>query len=542
MIVHATDVLVLGGGTAALRAATAASDAGAAVMVLQKGPANLGIVAFNAPVPDGGDTPAQFFTDMIVRGQFLCDFSVAAALTGGAIDAMRYLEKQGMSFLHQNGSYAPRLTSGNTRPRTVYSSDRTGPQILSVLLRILRSPEVPVLHNKQVLQILVKDGQACGALVVDLRRGEFEVYLARATVLATGGLGQLYAVSSNHPHLTGDGYMLAYRAGAELVDLEFVQFEPFVIRAPQLDDLFGISFLLDDGPRIYNVNKEEFLPDRAVNLPKDILSRLLFKEIQSGRGTTNGGIYFDVIHVSPEKLALHPRFLAYCQRAGIDPTTQPFEAGPAQHYMMGGVRIDERAQTGVPGLFAAGEAAGGVHGADRLAGNSGTDVLVFGAIAGASAAAYACEAHAQVFSQAELQQIALFLDRFQGGELDQKQASEIYSRLKGVMWDKVGLVRSTHGLSSALGSIRDLQCEAQELNANGLLEQVRLWELENQLLLAEMICRSAALRQESRGVHFHMDFPARDDKNWIKKIAVRMDHDQQVESHLQPGWGMEPLP
>ena len=294
---YTSDVLIIGGGTAALRAAVAAAEAGAKTLILQKGTPNLGIVAFNAPVPDAGDTPAQYFNDMVNRGQFLVDFEIAAHLTNGALEEVKYLEAHGLSFSHQGGGYAPRLTSGNTMPRTIYTTDRTGPQILSLLKRILRQHNVPIHQNKQAVRLLVQDQRVAGALVVDLKSLSLETYLAKAVILATGGLGPLFAVSNNHPHLAGDGYVLAYQAGAQLIDMEFVQFEPFTLRMPEMEEPFTISFLLDDNPRIYNRDGEEFLPKRAAELSKDKLSRALFSQIRSGKGTPKGGVYFDVTQV-----------------------------------------------------------------------------------------------------------------------------------------------------------------------------------------------------------------------------------------------------
>ena len=535
-----TDVLIIGGGTAAMRAAVAAAETGAATLIIQKGPPNLGIVAFNAPVPDAGDSVEQYFQDMVVRGQFLVDNEIAAYLTNQAIKELRFFEGHGLSFKHHGQSYQPRLTSGNTVPRTIYTSDRTGPQLLAVMQRLLRQYKVPIQQNKQAIQLLQQGKRVTGALAYDLRNQTLEIYQAQAVVIATGGLGPLYAVSNNHPHLSGDGLMLAFRAGAELVDMEFVQFEPFVIRAPHLKDSFGISFLLDDNPRIYNTDGDEFLSQRAAELGKDVLSRSLFAQIQAGKGTHNGGIFFDLTDVEKSKLDLHPRFLTYCRRAGFDPYTQPLDVGPSQHYLCGGVRIDAQAQSNLPGLYAAGEAAGGVHGADRLAGNSGSDVLVFGAQAGKQAAIFAQTAPRIDQTIEELRVQSSSLERFNGIRSDIQTGGELSLKLREVMWDQVGLIREAQGLKKALDTILEIKADAQALCAPSLDGQVKLLELENQVNLAEMIYRAALLREETRGVHYRSDYMKRKDLKWLRHIVFSLGKDGLNMETLKYKWRREP--
>ena len=389
IITKTTDVLILGGGTAALRAGVAASMAGVSVTILRKGPPNVWIVAFNAPVLEGIDSPGDYFNDMVRQGGFISDFDLVSTLTSEAIKQVHFFEEHGISFKHGKKGYAPRLTSGNRIPRSLYTTDRVGPEMISCMGRLLREQKVSIKSNRSAISLLINDGRAVGVLAVDQKNWNLEIYQAKAVILATGGLGRLYAVSNNNPNLKGDGYVLAYRVGADLVDMEFVQFEPFWVIVPGMKETNGTSFLLDDGPRIYNGKGEEFIPFKGIGLGKAELSREIFLQVQTGKGTPNGGVYFDLTHVTPEKLKTHARFLAFCKRAGLDLSKEPLEVGPTQHHMMGGVRIDPKARSTIPGLFAAGEVAGGVHGADRLAGNSGTDVLVYGALAGQYAAEYA---------------------------------------------------------------------------------------------------------------------------------------------------------
>ncbi len=517
--VQSTDVLILGGGIAALRAAVAAAQRGVRVTVLRKGPPGLGVVAFNAAVPDGADSPAQFFNDMMAAAEFLGDPHLVAVLTAESWGQVGFLEGLGLALRKADGSYAPRLTSGHSIPRTVYTTDRTGPDIIGCLHRWLREHCVSMHHDRQAIALLKARDSVAGALVVNRKDWTLEACTAGSVVLATGGLGPLYAVSTNPPDLSGDGYALAYQAGAELVDMEFVQYEPFVILAPPRSRGFTVSFLLADSPAIYDADRQEFLPDGGKGKGKEFLARAVYQQVRDGRGSPSGGVYFDLRGVPPEKIAKHPRFVAACKAGGVDPTATPIEVGPAQHYMMGGVRIDERGATAVPGLFAAGEVAGGVHGANRLAGNSGTDVLVFGARAGHFAAEYAASQGVSHLAPALVEeQAASALPSLRSGSHCREAADDARARLQGIMWDQVGLIRNGRGLTRALEAIQSLAGEAGELRADSLADQFRLLELRHHLLLSEMICRGALLREESRGAHYREDFPARDDVNWLKSI------------------------
>jgi succinate dehydrogenase/fumarate reductase flavoprotein subunit len=313
-----------------------------------------------------------------------------------------------------------------------------------------------------------------------------------------------------------------------------------VIRAPHLEDSFGISFLLDDDPRIYNTDGDKFLPQRAAELGKDVLSRSLYAQIQAGKGTQNGGIYFDLTNVENSKLDLHPRFLTYCRRAGFNPYTQPLDVGPSQHYLCGGIRIDSQARSSLPGLYVAGEAAGGVHGADRLAGNSGSDVLVFGAQAGKQAANFAQNAPRMDLKVEDLKSQCSSLEGFSGIRSDIQTEGNLLQRLREVMWDQVGLIREAQGLEKAMGTILEIKSDAQALRAPTLDGQVKLLELENQVNLAEMICRAALLREETRGVHYRSDYTKRKDYQWLCHIVFSQSKNGLNMETRNYKWRREP--
>jgi succinate dehydrogenase/fumarate reductase flavoprotein subunit len=525
------DVLVIGGGLAALRAAVAARSAGATVVVLSKGSPGTGVVGLNAVVPGTDDTPARYLADMLRAGEFLGDPHLAAPLTHEAWWEVDFLEGLGLSFRHGD-SYAPRLTSGHSLPRTVYTTDRTGPEIIAVLLRWLRKHDVTLLPSHEAVALLADEGRVCGAVAVDCRSWRLEAQHAGAVILATGGLGPLYAFSTNPPDLSGDGYALAYAAGAQLLDMEFVQFEPFVM-LPPASPAFTVSFLLADGPEIYDKSKESFLPSGGQGLTKEELARRVYRQVQAGRGSPAGGVYFDLRRVPRAKLANHPRFLAACKAAGRDPSAEALEVGAAQHYMLGGIRIDENAATTVPGLYAAGEVAGGVHGAGRLAGNSGTEVLVFGARAGAAAARYSAgcsQVRLPVSAIAEQARIALPLcDRQPAAP---GQISQTLARLGQVLWQEAGLERSGTGLARAATEVGGLSRELGALGAPDLAGQLKLLAARHRLLLAEMIIQAASLRTESRGVHYRVDFRERDDQSWLKSIVLAGSEGKIISAHL----------
>ncbi|MCL5074604.1 MAG: FAD-dependent oxidoreductase [Chloroflexi bacterium] len=540
--VSSTDVLIIGGGTAALRAALAAAESNVRVTILTKGPASLGIVGLNACLAESGDSPADFFSDTVLSGEFINNPRLVAILATESTQQVQFLEEIGVPLKKANGTYAPRLTAGNNRPRTLYYTDQTGPRIVDCLQQQLQEHGVTIHSGTTVVSLLMGDGQVKGALAINPQEQTIHAFSAKATILATGGIGGIYAFSTNPPRLSGDGYALAYSAGAELIDMEFVQFEPFVIITPAECRGFSVSFLFSEGAAVYNGQREDFLPnyrDRCKGIGKDVLARSVYTQIQEGRATPNGGVFFDLTNSSLEK---HPRFLAICRAGGLDPKTIPLEVAPAQHYMMGGIRINEYTMTSIPGLFTAGEVAGGIHGANRLAGNSGTDVLVFGHRAGHYAAAYALRTAEPKLSPEELDKHWNQIVRSISPQEERTwPIGSILSRLRQIMWTKVGLVRERGGLEQAIQEIKTLAAKCASLQPTNLGEWLSLFEGKNALLVGEMIAKAALLRQESRGAHYRHDYPQRDDLSWLRNIAISRGDAGMTITYLLPslerqGW------
>lgn len=527
--VEFTDVLVLGGGVAALRCATAAATSGAKVTVLVKGPTcSQGLLGYNACVPETGDNPALFFNDVMLAGEFINDPGLVATLTANSFPETEYLESIGASMRRPDGSFRPRLASGSNIPRTLHYTDETGPAIVGVLSKQLGKLGVKVISRRFAVELLTDGSKVGGAIAVDEIRGEVMAYIAGAVVLATGGIGSAYAFTSNPRRLTGDGYALAYHAGAELIDMEFTQFEPFIMMEPAACRGYGVATtLLGDGAIIVNSQGQQFLPrfeEMCRGVPKDVLSRSIYQELKAGRGTADGAVLYDLRPMDAETLGKYRRHLKKWERFGIDPTSECIHVAPAYHHMMGGVRVNEVCETQLSGLFAAGEVAGGVQGANRIAGNAGTEVLVFGAIAGKSAASYAAETDLKVSrSQAEdtVRRIEAEMAAPKEENADRETVEEAARSLQDAMWNQVGIVRSAPQMAEALERAKETRHRAEGMGARGLQEWVARFELRNTALVAELITRGALMREESRGAHCREDYPMRDDVNWLCNLAVR---------------------
>ena len=524
------DVLVIGGGIAGLAAAVYASRQGKKVALLVKGPTcSTGIVGFNVAFHQSytGDSPAQFFNDLMAAGGFLNDEKLVASMAYESEPVLMDLEEMGVQFQKDDkGRFAVRQAAGSSFPRTVYYGDLIGPQIMGKMNSILHSSGAEIHHGSSALTLLKAKGRVMGALA--LKEDQMFAIAAKATVLATGGAGNLYSFTTNPASITGEGYRMAMEAGAPLMDMEFVQFEPFIfVHPPNLKSWSIPTTSVWDGARVYNREGHEFFPKdqngKVKSLTKDVLSRLIFFEIAAGRGTPNGGVFMDWSVLPLEIIGKYPRFVKTVQDGGVDPYKVPMEVAPAHHHMMGGVMITPNCQTDVPGLLAAGEVAAGVHSANRLAGAAGTDVLVFGRRAG-MLAAEACKGVS--VKKAEIKEAAARaikgLSRWIGEAKEGEKQEMILSELQETMWQKVGIIREAESLKSALAKIGELKNRAQKLRAGGLAELVPVLETWSACLTASMVAQAALAREESRGDHYRKDFPRRDDLHWLKHIVFQL--------------------
>ncbi|HUY71613.1 MAG TPA: FAD-binding protein [Gaiellaceae bacterium] len=524
---HEHDVIVIGAGGAGLRAAIESSELGASTAVICKsllGKAHTvmaeGGVAAALGNVDEADNWETHFQDTISAGKYLNNWRMAELHAKEAPDRVRELERWGGVFDRTpEGKMSQRAFGGHTHRRLVHIGDRTGLELLRTLQDRCVHQEVDVFMECTITHLLRDDGRVCGAFGYWRSTGQFVIFKARAVVLASGGLGRCYEVTSNSWECTGDGQALAYEAGAELIDMEFVQFHPTGMVWPSgVAGLLVTEAVRGEGGVLKNADGERFMarydPTRMDLSTRDIVSRAIYTEIKEGRGTQRGSVYLDVSHLPPEtvKARLPSMYGQFLDLAGVDITKEPMEVAPTCHYMMGGIKVDAAtAATRVGGLYAAGECSGGMSGATRLGGNSLSDLLVFGQRAGAAAVAYARGAPAAVIDADEAAAAEAEMTGYLGGKGD-VDPYELLADLRRTMQSHVGIFRDEAGLAAAVGEIEVLKERARNLGVHATERRFNTgWHLcadvRNLLVCAEAIVRSALIRTESRGAHSRLDFP-----------------------------------
>jgi succinate dehydrogenase / fumarate reductase, flavoprotein subunit len=583
------DVLVIGAGGAGLRAAIAAAAQGVSVGLVCKsllGKAHTvmaegGVAAALANVDDR-DNWKVHFADTMRGGQYLNNWRMAELHAQEAPDRVRELEAWGALFDRtSDGRILQRNFGGHKYPRLAHVGDRTGLEMIRTLQDHGIHQGIDV-HMECTVLTLLKDGdRVAGAFVYDRERGRFHVFRAKAIVLATGGIGRAYRITSNSWEYTGDGQALAYRAGAALQDMEFVQFHPTGMVWPPsvrgilvtegvrgeggiLKNSEGRRFMFDDIPENYRAQTATD-PDEGWRyvqgdknarrppelLTRDHVARAIVREVREGRGSPHGGVYLDISWIKERipnaaehiKKKLPSMYHQFKQLADIDITAEPMEIGPTTHYVMGGIRVDGETQMStVSGLFAAGECAAGLHGANRLGGNSLSDLLVFGKRAGDHAAEFA-NRHGQAAVDAaaidEASRSALAPFARETGE----SPYEIQHELQTTMQDLVGIVRREEEMQRALARIVQLQGRAARVAVMGNREYNPGWhtalDLRNLLTVAEAIARSAIERRESRGGHFRDDYPDKDKAAGTFNLVIRQGADDHMQLEREP---IPPMP
>ena len=540
LVVHDhIQAVILGGGTAGLRAGAELSGNGLPSLILSKGPPCRGIVGMNALLEEADDTRELFLGDTLQAAAGIGVKNLAEKMVDNSKAELAYMEQLGLEFLHDE-HYRPRRTSGNSAHRTVYTTDRTGEEIIEALGGAYTGQGGYMVRNRQAVSIIATDGIVSGVLAVDPGTAQFHLYPCSAVIVATGGLGNLYTHSTNNSSLSGDGLMLALDTGAKLRDMEFVQFEPFALMLSGSDSFFSLSFLLEDKPQIYcEQGKAVFADGEVETLTKAQISLKLYQRIAELRHAGKPGrLFFDCTHIPTKRLQLHGKLIELCGSFGLSLDRDPLPFTPAQHYLLGGIAVNERYETAVPGLFAAGEAAGGTHGADRLAGNSALDTLVSGKLAAASLIRYLQGGNASAPCEEALNRS---VDVARDTVDDLMQTAGKYSslsyrqdllQLQQLMWDYAGIVRCNDSLASARKGIEILKAlkndSSQDApaavssgsNAQNALGLALAWS--NRLTVAEMIVESAMMREESRGVHYRSDYPYID-PSLGKSILVRRE-------------------
>ena len=555
------DVLIVGAGGAGLRAAIEASAGGIRVGLVCKsllGKAHTvmaegGIAAALANVDDR-DSWQVHFADTMRGGQYLNNWRMAELHAREAPARVRELEAWGALFDRTgDGRILQRNFGGHRYPRLAHVGDRTGLEMIRTLQDHGVHRGIDVHMECTVLTLLLDDGRVAGAVAYDRDRGRFKVLRARAVVLATGGIGRAFRISSNSWEYTGDGHALAYEAGAALTDMEFVQFHPTgMVWPPGVQGILvtegvrgeggilankdGRRFMFDDIPDAYRAQTADSEDegwrytqgDKSARRPPELLTRdhvarCIVREIKEGRGSPHGGVFLDIAWIKKRlphaaehiKRKLPSMYHQFKELADIDITAQPMEVGPTTHYVMGGVKVDGETQAStVPGLFAAGECAAGLHGANRLGGNSLSDLLVFGQRAGRFAAEFAGAHERPRADERQIEAAARrALEPFERGSAGENPYA-VQHELQGVMQDLVGIVRQESDMREALVRIAALRERASRAGASGNREYNTGWhtalDLAHMLTVSEAVARAALERPESRGAHFREDHPEKD--------------------------------
>jgi len=578
------DVLVIGAGGAGLRAAIEASATGVSVGLVCKsllGKAHTvmaegGIAAALANVDDR-DNWKVHFADTMRGGQYVNQWRMAELHAKEAPDRVRELEAWGAVFDRtKDGRILQRNFGGHKYPRLAHVGDRTGLEMIRTLQDHGIHQGIEVYMEHTILSLLKDGDRVVGAFGYERERGRFKIFCGKAIVLATGGIGRAYKITSNSWEYTGDGHSLAYEAGAELIDMEFVQFHPTGMVWPPsvmgilvtegvrgeggiLTNKEGRRFMFDEIPENYKAqtadNEEEgwryCQGDKNARRPPELLtrdhiSRCIVREIKEGRGSPHGGVYLDIAWIKQKlpnaaeyiKRKLPSMYHQFKQLADIDITEQAMEVGPTTHYIMGGVHVDPDTQMSrVPGLFAAGECAAGINGANRLGGNSLSDLLVFGKRAGEFAAKFANEKSLGKIDNEKIDNAArAAVEPFErsGGE----NPYEVQRDLQETMQDLVGIVRNKDEMRRALDTIDNLKTRAVKVAVTGNREYNPGWhtalDLKNLLTVSEAITRAALERKESRGAQFREDYPDKDDRFSKVNTMISKAPDGSMQIRLEP--------
>jgi succinate dehydrogenase / fumarate reductase, flavoprotein subunit len=535
---HENDVLIIGAGGAGLRAAVEALAQGARVGVVCKsllGKAHTvmaegGVAAAMCNV-DQADSWRTHFRDTMRGGKFLNNWRMAQLHAQESPDRVRELEQWGALFDRtETGDILQRAFGGHTFKRLCHVGDRTGLEMIRTLQDRGVQQGIDVYMECTITRLLKDGDRIAGAFGYWREQGRFVIFKAKSVIIATGGIGKAWKVTSNSWECTGDGMALAYEAGAELLDMEFVQFHPTgMVWPPGVQGLLVTEAVRGEGGILRNKNGERFMekydPKRMELSTRDVVARSIYTEVKEGRGSPHGGAFLDISHKQAEyvKRKLPSMYHQFKELADVDITKGPMEVGPTCHYMMGGIRVEaETGRTSVAGLYAAGEAAAGLHGANRLGGNSLSDLLVFGRRAGIAAAEHARTVGEPVVDSAQVdeaeRQLLAPFERTTG-----ENPYTIHGELQDMLQALVGIFRTEEDLVRALGELEKFKARAGLMRVEGSRLFNPGWhlsrDLQHMLVVAEAVTRSALARQESRGAHSRIDFPKTEDA-WGKKNHV----------------------
>src|SRR5919112_852301 len=569
------DVLIIGSGSAGLRAAIEAHDAGSRVLIISKSKKGdphtvLARGGINAALGtmDLEDNWMIHAADTLREGEFLADYERVELLCKNAPDAVNELVNWGARFHREkDGRLTQRFFGAHTYRRTVFYEDRTGEEIIRVLMDEISQRKIEIVDSVYVIKLLKSDDiigeepgreEVKGALGIDIEKKEIVIFECKSLILAAGGYTRVYSVSSSRIFENyGEGVSLAYEAGVDLVDMEMVQFHPTGMVWPEKAlGTLATEAIRGEGGILLNSKGERFMknyyPERMELGPRDIVARANYNEIVAGRGTEHGGVWLDITHLPKEKILdrLPTMYEQFKNIAGVDISKEKMEVGPTAHYSMGGVVVDIKCRTNIRGLFAVGEAISQIHGANRLGGNSLLDTVVFGKIVGVEAARFAKQAGKggntkktkESPSQLKKSNIDnakkgfddnINDDNYYGGIFIVKEPINFRNEIQELMKQNAGIVREQTRLQNGLKRVLELKNEFYSNKDNINLKEFKIddnnnsenivltWQVKSSLIACEAIIRSAIMRQESRGAHYRSDFPKLDDERWKVNIYCR---------------------
>jgi len=526
-----------------MRAALSALQKGSNICIVSKsllGKAHTvmaegGIAASVANV-DSKDNWEVHFSDTIIEGVYLGDWSMAETLAKEAPKRVYELERFGAIFDRtKNGKIMQRAFGGHTYRRLCHVGDKTGLEIIRTLEDKILHSNTEVFDEVYITKLFLEKGRFAGALGLEMRTGKFIVFNSKTLIMATGGCGRVYKITSNSWESTGDGLALAYKVGAKLMNMEMIQFHPTgMVWPPGVKGLLVTEGIRGDGGILLNNKNERFMlkysPQKKELDARDIVARANYNEIKEGRGTKHGGVYLDISYKGKNfiKKKLPGMYSQFMEFAGIDITKQPMEVAPTVHYQMGGIKINPKTcQTDVEGIYAAGEVASGLHGANRLGGNSLADILVFGKIVGESAASYSKNNDILDIDKSSIDNEISRVSSFIRGK--GYNPYDLIDELATAMGDYVGILRNNTDLQRAIDIIEGIKSKFKDVSVEGTIKYnhglLGCLELSNMLIACEAIARSAIMRKESRGAHARTDFKQKSRK-W--KVNILCTYSQKA--------------
>jgi fumarate reductase (CoM/CoB) subunit A len=530
------DVLVVGAGGAGCRAAIEAANHNLDVIMLAMAEGGYNVSLGNV---DPDDNPETHFKDTIVGGNYLNNQKLAEILVRDASERVFDLEEYGAVFDRTpEGKIAQRPFGKQSWRRTAYASDRTGSEIMVTLTEAIRKTSVRVFDEVFATKILVEEGRVAGVTAIDLKYGDYLVFRAKSVVMATGGAGRIYEVTSNAQLDVGDGYGMAYEAGCELMDMEMIQFHPTgMVKPESARGRLVTEAVRGEGGILLNNKGERFMknyyPEVMELAGRDQVSRSIMTEVLEGRGSPNGGVYLSIAHLPKSIIEFRlESMIEQFEDAGVDIREEPMQVSPTCHHFMGGIKINEESGTNIPGLYASGECTGGVHGGNRLGGNALADTQVYGALSGESAAKFAKEnTHTGINQDVivkEFEKLEAMLERKEG-----TSPADARDELTKLMWQKVQMFRKEEDLQYAVKEILRIEKDV----VPNIKVDVRVkrfnpgWhqamEFEHMVMTARMVAEAAVMRKGSRGAHYRVDGDP-NDKGYYN-IVIRKGDDGKME-------------